>query len=406
MVDVINNRDENLPELGKYNAGQKLVFWSQTLLIPVLLVTGLVIWDWYFYGWTTIPVKRIAVIIHSLAAILAITVIIVHIYAGIWVKGTMRAMTRGTVTAGWAYRHHRKWFRQSLQGRPPDLRAAARRRGLSGQSARGGRWVENPEDIGEVSDPNFVRLPDPAVLFAARAARLRVLADGNALGGLSALPWRRSSPLSMKRRPRSPALPDADSGGAGYAPRRLHAAARPRPARKRAGRLRRDPRALAGRRGPLRRAGAGTGRPEAGAGDAPGGPHRARRGRYSWAHIRPSSWRTACLSRPPSRCLLAGHAAALPASRLKPVGDGVCPACGSAPVASMVVSWPGANRVRYCCCSLCQTMWNYVRIKCTSCGSTEKIAYYTAEDLPEDHRRRNVRRLPLLYQAPPQAPRS
>jgi FdhE protein len=80
---------------------------------------------------------------------------------------------------------------------------------------------------------------------------------------------------------------------------------------------------------------------------------------------------------------LAGHAAALPASRLKPVGDGVCPACGSAPVASMVVSWPGANRVRYCCCSLCQTMWNYVRIKCTSCGSTEKIAYYTAEGLPE-----------------------
>jgi formate dehydrogenase subunit gamma len=119
MVDVINNRDENLPELGKYNAGQKLVFWSQTFLIPVLLVTGLVIWDWYFYDWTTIPVKRIAAIVHSLAAILAITVIIVHIYAGIWVKGTMRAMTRGTVTAGWAYRHHRKWFRQSLQGRPP-----------------------------------------------------------------------------------------------------------------------------------------------------------------------------------------------------------------------------------------------------------------------------------------------
>jgi formate dehydrogenase subunit gamma len=119
IVDVINNRDENLPELGKYNAGQKLVFWSQTLLIPVLLVTGLVIWDWYFYGWTTIQTKRVAVILHSLAAILAITVIIVHIYAGIWIKGTMRAMTRGTVTAGWAYRHHRKWFRQSLQGRPP-----------------------------------------------------------------------------------------------------------------------------------------------------------------------------------------------------------------------------------------------------------------------------------------------
>ncbi len=56
--------------------------------------------------------------------------------------------------------------------------------------------------------------------------------------------------------------------------------------------------------------------------------------------------------------LLARRAAALPALRLRPVGDGVCPVCGSAPLASMVVSWPGANRVRYCCCSLCQTMWN------------------------------------------------
>ena len=24
----------------------------------------------------------------------------------------MRAMTRGNVTAGWAYRHHRKWLKQ------------------------------------------------------------------------------------------------------------------------------------------------------------------------------------------------------------------------------------------------------------------------------------------------------
>lgn len=115
--DVLNNREENLPELGKYNAGQKMVFWSQTVLIPILLVTGLVIWDWYFFGWTSIPAKRVAVFVHSLAAILAISVIIVHIYAGIWVKGTLRAMTRGTVTAGWAYRHHRKWFRQSLNER-------------------------------------------------------------------------------------------------------------------------------------------------------------------------------------------------------------------------------------------------------------------------------------------------
>ena len=30
---------------------------------------------------------------------------------------------------------------------------------------------------------------------------------------------------------------------------------------------------------------------------------------------------------------------------------------------------------RFCACSLCGTLWNYPRIKCTLCGSTEGIAY-------------------------------
>ncbi len=51
-----------------------------------------------------------------------------------------------------------------------------------GKRERGGRWVENPEDIGEVSDLNLVRLPEPSLLFATRAERLRAVAEGNALG--------------------------------------------------------------------------------------------------------------------------------------------------------------------------------------------------------------------------------
>jgi formate dehydrogenase subunit gamma len=30
------------------------------------------------------------------------------------VKGTVRAMMRGSVTGGWAWRHHRKWLRQEV----------------------------------------------------------------------------------------------------------------------------------------------------------------------------------------------------------------------------------------------------------------------------------------------------
>jgi formate dehydrogenase subunit gamma len=110
--DVLTNREERLPELEKYNAGQKGVFWGQTALILVMFVTGIVIWDQYFYEYTVIETKRWAVLAHSLAAVIAIAIILVHIYAGIWVRGTSRAMVRGTVTGGWAYRHHRKWLRQ------------------------------------------------------------------------------------------------------------------------------------------------------------------------------------------------------------------------------------------------------------------------------------------------------
>ena len=42
---VINNDEEGLPELGKYNAGQKLVFWGQSILILMLFGSGLILWD-------------------------------------------------------------------------------------------------------------------------------------------------------------------------------------------------------------------------------------------------------------------------------------------------------------------------------------------------------------------------
>jgi formate dehydrogenase subunit gamma len=115
--DVLTAHDENLPEIGKYNAGQKIVFWMMSILIVILIGSGLVLWDEYFSAYTSIEQKRIAVLIHSLAAIVIICVWIVHVYAAIWVRGTIRAMTRGSVTGGWAWRHHRKWLRELVTGK-------------------------------------------------------------------------------------------------------------------------------------------------------------------------------------------------------------------------------------------------------------------------------------------------
>jgi FdhE protein len=76
-------------------------------------------------------------------------------------------------------------------------------------------------------------------------------------------------------------------------------------------------------------------------------------------------------------------ASQLDAKALMPVGDGVCPACGAPPLCSMVVGWSGAENTRFCVCSLCATLWNYPRIKCTLCGSTEGIALQEIANEPE-----------------------
>jgi len=120
LGSVLRNRDHldpDLVEIGKYNAGQKLVFWLMSILILILISSGLVMWDQYFYAFTSIEQKRIAVLVHSLAAIVIICVWIVHVYAAIWVRGTIGAMTSGRVTGGWAWRHHRKWLRELVGGR-------------------------------------------------------------------------------------------------------------------------------------------------------------------------------------------------------------------------------------------------------------------------------------------------
>lgn len=123
---VLSGHEEDIPEIGKYNAGQKLVFWMMSILIVVLFVSGIVLWDQQ-HGTIgmefTIDQKRWAVLVHAIAAVAAILVWIVHVYAAIWVKGTVSAMTRGTVTGGWGWRHHRKWLREEFshdhKGRHP-----------------------------------------------------------------------------------------------------------------------------------------------------------------------------------------------------------------------------------------------------------------------------------------------
>ena len=114
--DVVTGREERLPEVGRYNGGQKLVFFLQILCLALLLLSGIVIWRPYFASYFSIPLIRVAALVHAICAFVLIIAIIVHVYAGIWVRGSVRAMTRGLVSPGWAWKHHRAWFREVTSG--------------------------------------------------------------------------------------------------------------------------------------------------------------------------------------------------------------------------------------------------------------------------------------------------
>lgn len=77
-------------------------------------------------------------------------------------------------------------------------------------------------------------------------------------------------------------------------------------------------------------------------------------------------------------------ASGLDGDTLVAVGDGACPVCGGPPVASEVAGEQGMHGARFCTCALCATRWNYVRIKCTVCGSTEGIGYRSVEGADKD----------------------
>lgn len=117
LSDVINNRDDNLPAIDKYNVGQKQLFWTMVVTMVLLIVSGIMMWRPYFADAVPIPLIRIAAVVHMLSAFVLIVGIIVHVYAAIfWVRGSLRAMTRGTVSRAWAQHHHPLWYRRMTGG--------------------------------------------------------------------------------------------------------------------------------------------------------------------------------------------------------------------------------------------------------------------------------------------------
>lgn len=117
MGEMLRGNKSALPPAGKYNPAQKKVFWSMSISLAVLLITGFVFWRPWFAPYFPVDVVRAAVVLHSVAAVVMVLSVIIHVYAVIWVKGTLRAMTRGVVSHAWAKQNHALWHRQMTEGK-------------------------------------------------------------------------------------------------------------------------------------------------------------------------------------------------------------------------------------------------------------------------------------------------
>lgn len=110
MFRYMSRSGEDVPVEGKFNAGQKVMFWSMVVVIAALLLTGLLIWRPYIAPLVAAPAKRLASVVHAAMAFVMFVGIGIHVYAAYWTKGSVRAMTRGTVTRAWARFHHPGWY--------------------------------------------------------------------------------------------------------------------------------------------------------------------------------------------------------------------------------------------------------------------------------------------------------
>jgi formate dehydrogenase subunit gamma len=102
--------ETELKEVSKYNAGQKFFFWSVILGTLAFLASGIVMWFPTYFPWA---LRMLAYWVHEFTFIGFVVGVIYHIYMSTAaMPGTLRAMTRGTVTRAWARWHHPKWYRE------------------------------------------------------------------------------------------------------------------------------------------------------------------------------------------------------------------------------------------------------------------------------------------------------
>ncbi|HET6418647.1 MAG TPA: formate dehydrogenase subunit gamma [Geobacteraceae bacterium] len=116
VPELAGGDDRNMPEAGKFNGGQKMLFWLLVICMALLILSGIVMWRAYFSFIFPLWLIALASVIHAIAATIMIALLIFHIYAAIWTRESIDAMMHGQVRRAWAKQHHPAWYREMIGG--------------------------------------------------------------------------------------------------------------------------------------------------------------------------------------------------------------------------------------------------------------------------------------------------
>lgn len=99
-----------VPEVGKYNPGQKAFFLAVAVFGVIMVISGLIMW---FPLSLSAALVRWMYVLHALGFVVIFAFFFVHLYLGtIGSPGSAPAMFSGWVTRAWAKKQHPKWLRE------------------------------------------------------------------------------------------------------------------------------------------------------------------------------------------------------------------------------------------------------------------------------------------------------
>jgi formate dehydrogenase subunit gamma len=110
---------------GRFNAGEKMVFWAGVFVLGLVVVGSGLVMDKLVPGLDySRSTMQVAHMVHSVSNILMVVMFMGHIYLGtLGTEGAFEGMKTGYVDETWAKEHHELWYEDVKAGRVPAQRS-------------------------------------------------------------------------------------------------------------------------------------------------------------------------------------------------------------------------------------------------------------------------------------------